>query len=392
MRKWEDIVKDKLEEPGEALPESVFAEFHDRLDASATAPPRKAFPVMWALVPAIAAGLAAVLFLRQPSVPDGGIQIIQQPVVPVAVAPDTAEIAEPVQETMLVAQAVVPKTHNRPLGSKEEHIIRQNENVGPEAGEERTHSEKEDTPSSRQSGDKTSDPHAGTTTSPFLPDVRHAAPAGIKVAPAAGMVAGGGLVAALASPLLASSAARETSPFELGEKVQGEIITDSESPTDVPTGAPSHYLPFKMGLSAGIPIAERLKITTGLAYSLYRSDFTYSLSGQKKQSAHYLGIPVRLDWTLAGSRRLDVYLGGGLEGDFCLGASLDGQSIKRDGFALSLLGAGGIQFNAAKRLGLYVEPQLSWTVPSKNRKLETYRSGHPLMFSVATGLRINLGK
>ena len=27
MRKWEDIIKDKMEEPEGALPESVFAEF-----------------------------------------------------------------------------------------------------------------------------------------------------------------------------------------------------------------------------------------------------------------------------------------------------------------------------------------------------------------------------
>ena len=56
------------------------------------------------------------------------------------------------------------------------------------------------------------------------------------------------------------------------------------------------------------------------------------------------------------------------------------------------MGAGGIQFNITKRIGIYVEPELSWTVPSENHVLETWRSEYPFMFSVATGLRINFGK
>ena len=34
----------------------------------------------------------------------------------------------------------------------------------------------------------------------------------------------------------------------------------------------------------------------------------------------------------------------------------------------------------------------SWQFYSVNRALVTYRSEHPVMFSVATGIRINLGK
>ena len=69
MRKWEDIVKDKMEEFDEALPESVFVEFHTMRNGAAPAPAPKRFPLAWALVPAVAAGLAAILFLRQPSTP-----------------------------------------------------------------------------------------------------------------------------------------------------------------------------------------------------------------------------------------------------------------------------------------------------------------------------------
>jgi len=86
------------------------------------------------------------------------------------------------------------------------------------------------------------------------------------------------------------------------------------------------------------------------------------------------------------------YVGGGASGDWCVGATLAGKEIPRDGFSFSLLGAGGVQFNMTRHLGLYVEPEISWTLPSEKRVLETYRSAHPFLFSVATGLRINLDK
>ena len=55
MRKWEDIVKDKLEEPDGALPESVFDEFHVRFDGAESARTARRFPLVWAIVPALAA-------------------------------------------------------------------------------------------------------------------------------------------------------------------------------------------------------------------------------------------------------------------------------------------------------------------------------------------------
>ena len=64
----------------------------------------------------------------------------------------------------------------------------------------------------------------------------------------------------------------------------------------------------------------------------------------------------------------------------------------KDGFNLSLQGAGGIQMNVTKRLGIYVEPQVMWRIPTGDSTLETYRSTHPLMFSAATGVRCTIGK
>ena len=400
MRKWEDIVKDKMEEFDETLPESVFVEFHAMRNGAAPDPAPKRFPLVWALVPAVAAGLAAVLLLRQPSTPDNGIRIIQQPQTPIAVVSDSTGTTEPILDQPLIAQAVTPKATRRTVVSTQVSEI--NEETAPIAEtieaiplEDAVIPESNDT-AAHDSLDK-QEPAIDngpvvTTSSPFIPEGTKSKPVKMKVAPAAGVIAGGGLLAAIATPLLSSGTFEDAAPTNQGEPPFGGIVMEPEPPKDEPTGSHTHYFPFKCGLSDGIPVSERLNVTTGLKYSLYQSSCTYTLSGEKKQCAHYLGIPVRLDWTLANNRWLDVYLGGGIEGDYCLGASLAGESIKRDGFSFSLLGAGGIQFNITKRIGIYVEPELSWTVPSENHVLETWRSEYPFMFSVATGLRINFGK
>lgn len=384
MRKWEDIVKDKMEEFDEALPERVFAEFHAIRNGAAPSSSKR-FPLVWVLVPTVAALVAVVLFLRKPSTPDSGIRIIRLPVQPIAAVSDSSEKVEIIQAQPLMAKAVIPKII-RPSDS----CSQKPETIEIFEPEEETVISSEQKENNQTVPDtvKTSETKEEKTV---IPKNIGTKPVKIKIAHAAGVISGGGLLAVITKELLSSG----TIPFVAARAYDppyGAVVIEPEPQKDKPTGRYTHYFPFKGGLSIGVPVAERLKVTTGLQYSMYQSSFTYTLSGEKKQIAHYLGFPVRLDWTLANNRWLDIYLGGGIEGDYCTGATLAGESIHRDGFSLSLIGVGGIQFNITKRIGFFVEPELSWMIPSESRVLETYRSDYPLMFSAATGLRINLGK
>ena len=381
MRNWEDIVKEKLEEPDGTLPESVFAEFQARRSAAAPAPASKRSPLAWVVATAIAAGLAAILFLRKPSVPEDSIRIVPQPVPTVAVASDSTavEAEEPLPVRPLIAQAPVPKAAAP-------------KTVAPKAEEpEVVEPAEEPTVSEPVAAEP-----AVATASPFVPQDTPARSVDMHIAPAAGVVAGGGLLAALLVPIAGKG---DLMPAEDSHYYSEFGNSNPDNPMEGATSDEvdhfTHTFPFKGGFSVGIPVSERLRITTGLEYSLYQTRVSYTMvemSGVKKQAAHYLGVPLRLDWTLASNRWLDVYVGGGASGDWCVGATLAGKEIPRDGFSFSLLGAGGVQFNMTRRLGLYVEPEISWTFPSEKRVLETYRSAHPFLFSVATGLRINLDK
>ena len=396
MRKWEDIVKDKLEEPDGALPESVFDEFHVRFDGAESARTARRFPLVWAIVPALAAGLAAVLLLRSPKAPEENIEPVRQaPVAQVLPADDTK--AESQVDTPQIDPVSVKKASARPQSIAPE---------SPSMGENQT--EEPETPETPDRPQPTTKPSTENvvpeTASPFIPMTEKARRVNLKVAPAAGGILGAGVLAALATHLGKVNKARWTNiqspgtiPSIWDDKGDpGEGPGSSEEPVRDRLERSSHYFPIQVGLSARLPLSEQLYLSTGLQYSLYNSKFTMSQTGEKRQQVHYLGIPVRLDWVFASNSRFDVYAGGGVLGDFCLNATLAGMNLEKDRPSLSLVGAGGIQMNVTKRLGIYLEPELNWRIPTDNPKLGnhslvTYRSEHPVMFSVATGIRINLG-
>ena len=441
MKKWEEIVKEKVEEPVGNLPDSVFEEFHARLEAGRGAMGgrdgrrgAKRRPLLWALAPSAAAVLAAVLLLHQPSAPEDAGRAARQPSTPVGVSAEKIEPAEPLVQTVAPKSLSIPVAHLAeirpafPTQDKESITstgpTEEIEGTGP-AVEHAAFGPVVASGSEDQSDNNIPEPI--TVISPYKPEGSAAGPAMMKVAPATGIVAGSGLLTAVASYLLGHD-------ITLGN-VSGvpEDFFEGDGAFDKPTGEITHHPAlFKGGLSVGIPLADKLKIVTGLEYSRYRSDFGRSFSGgpavkptngEKQQIVRYLGVPLRLDWSLARNYMVDVYIGAGVQADYCIGADLIDsrteeahriETVKRDGFVFSLLAAGGIQVNANERIGLYLEPELIYTggkpsgtekesiylmiidgylspIPEINRPL-TYRTEHPFMFSVSTGLRINLGK
>ena len=427
MKTWESIIKDKLERTDTSLLNSLFTEFLTRLDASgspamavpAVRPAAWHRPLLWALVPAAAAGLAALLFLHKPSVPGDGIQVAQQPPAPVAAVADTVKSEEPLQSDNLVSQAITPKAANHyPVHVTEPETT---DNTQPSEDTAEVIPAEE---ASISETDVVSDPEPSVSApSPVIPKSTAAKPVELKVAPAAGIVTGGGLLAAALTQFIGSGTQAGTNSASMVNNLETSYSGSFATFTD----EDSHHFPlFKEGLSVGIPVAPRLKITTGLEYSRYISTSSHMMDSfgvhgfqvERKQVAQYLGIPVRLDWSLAKNRLLDVYVGGGAAADYCIGAKMiikytdpalkdNIQELRRDGFVFSVIGAGGIQLNVNKRIGLYLEPELTWSKPPKkpsldfygdivtmqegDYRLETYRTAHPFMFTVATGLRINLG-
>ena len=381
MKQWEDIVKDKLEGYESPLPEGSLAEFRTRRDA--VAPAKKRRPLVWSMAAAtaLAAGLAAVLFLRQPTIPEDAIQLVPQPAAPVAMDTVPADTIDMIPAIPPVAQTVTPKAVRIPAA-----IPQQAETVDyTEPAESLETTEPAETTPTVPADESVAQETTDITTpvsSPFILDYPTVKPVKMKVEPVTGLAMGGGLVAAVLTPILGKS-----ERMTYGGPDPDGNINDAINGVSTTT----HYLPVKAGLSAIFALSDRLNVTTGLEYSLYLSRFK-SLSETEWQQAHYIGIPVRLDYTLLSYKGLDFYLGGGMEADYCLAALRAGKDIEKDGWSFSLLGAGGVQYRFTKKLGVFMEPQITWTIPSENRVLDTYRTDHPFMFSVAGGLRLFFGK
>ena len=389
MKKWEDIFKDKMEGFEKPLPESVFTEFQARLNGAAVPSAPKHLRWGWALIPAVAAGLAVFLLPRHPQTPVTNGNVTGTHAVEI-LNTESDIIAEATPADVVATPARI-NTKPAVVSAEVAFVAEPVETTAePEADSH------DDTLPVVNDVTKETEAPSTDNDSPFIPDkTKGRTTRIIDIVPAAGIIGGGGLVAALAAPYLARNEGFDNKISDPGPDMATEAnpqTPEYNQVKDVLKGRPHHNLPLKVGISTRIPVSGRFDLTTGIEYSMYSSTFTYTLSGDKKQIAHYVGIPVRLDWTFISTGCFDAYLGAGVSGDVCVGATLAGEKIKRDGLAVSLLGAGGVQFNVTRNFGLYLEPELSWTIPSDAQILRTYRSDHKGMFSVSGGLRINLGK
>ena len=388
MRKWEDIVRVIMEEPEGALQESVFAEFRARRTARGTVIRKKRHPLVWAMAAAVAAGLAAVPLLRKPTAPEDGIQLIQQPPVVQVQVDDTSAVVHPVTAAPLIAQATPPRAFRQPAAPTPVGIVPtdlQDETVPVIEPKELVEPETEKVVTEDAPVEPIVDKHVISDSSPFIPQSTRNKDVKMNVGRGA-VIAGGGLAAALVTQLAGANA---YSP----DQVLANTTDYNHNTTHVvDKGSYLHRVPVIVGLTTRIPVTEKLGITAGLEYSLYTSLYTNPLLlGSNTQYVHYLGIPVRLDWTFVSGKWINIYTGAGIKGDFCFGAAIAGRTLGRDGPAFRMLGVSGIQFNVTSSLGIYVEPGISWTLPSERRILSTYSSEHPWMFSVAVGARFNLG-
>ena len=391
MKQLEDKIKDRLEGFESSLPEGDLAEFRTLLgDAAGAGKKRKAAYFAWMVPAAVAAGLALFFILR----PVPGIEPIQvidngamvaQVIEPVAIDDSTDVVAV---ESKPASTRKVQQHHSRTVKKEEHRDYTESENIAEETSVEVT------TPGTDSNDVKivSDTPENKGGSSPFVPstssDSKKAV--SIKVGPAAAGVLGGSGAIALASMLPSMLNSNVTPNTSQSSPVVGPGGTVIEPGPDERTGDNTHHMPLRAGLSIRIPFNERWSLTTGVDYSWYSSTIGYSVTGGHKQDAHYIGIPVRADFTIARNRWLDVYVGAGASADFCIAAFEAGKKIAKDGVGFSLIGAGGIQFNITDNFGIFLDPTLSWNIPSNSRVLDTYKSEHPFMFSVSTGLRVTV--
>ena len=153
-----------------------------------------------------------------------------------------------------------------------------------------------------------------------------------------------------------------------------------------------HEIPVSVGLSARFFLTDRLSINTGLNYTRYKSLrtrwFAATHDQQKDwQYAHYIGVPVRLDYNAVNRKHFNLYFGAGLQMDKCVYATVGDERLHEKQILFGLNGAMGLQVNIVPMVGIYFEPEVSYAL--NKGSIETFRSDEPFVVTVRGGLRFN---
>lgn len=403
MKQLEDRIKERLEGYKSSLPEGDLVEFKTLLDASASTRKKRVPAYLTWFAPVVAAAGLALFFVFGYGPQQDIIQLVDSSsLVADSVEAEPAEVdkvteTEPVEDSAAVSvNPTFEKRARRPGTSAAVKDNTQNKDAVSDVSE---HGTFEQVGNERQLGgsepngdDKQchDDVTVGSSAgySPFVPSYGNSRePVSVKVGKTTAGVIGGAAFAAVAGMLPTLLTRLDSEPAIGGICDPGWNYSDPKPMVDRRTWSETHHMPIHAGISVRIPFTDRWSLTTGLDYSCYASEIEYYPSGIHNQSAHYLGVPLRSDFTIARHRWMDVYVGAGGSVDFCVAAFDAGQKIAKDGVGISLIGACGIQFNINKNLGLFLDPTLSWDITSGNRTLYTYRSEDPFMFAVSTGLR-----
>ena len=321
MKNWEDIVKEKLEGYESPLPEGSLAEFRSRRESAGRTAARKRTPLLWIIPTAVAAALAAALFLRKPNGPEDDIDTILPPSAPVVAVAAPEEEKEPDIQIKPV-QAINLTAHNsqtqksEPVRTSGEEEAAAQEELQQAPQQTDAENVRQDAPSDNQE-----------TWQPFIPsfpeveshNAGYAASYDLNVLATVGGALGASLLTALASNIdfaslfapnaepVGASAMRqahaqylkyldyleknglsmEDATEQTWQNFIGSSIANTDPGTsDTPVHTPAHnenpdkkpetdnragtvhHLPLKLGLSVRTPLAERLYLTTGLDYSL----------------------------------------------------------------------------------------------------------------------------
>jgi hypothetical protein len=148
-----------------------------------------------------------------------------------------------------------------------------------------------------------------------------------------------------------------------------------------------HSYPYTIGIALGIPLSDKLFLTSGLDYSYCLSKITFSDNTKADQKAHYLGIPLHLDWMIIRNNRLFLYAGAGAEAYKCLFAQIGPQQRIKDGNTYySAIILAGLKYEPVRNIGLFLEPQYSYTIPVKDPLIRSAITDSRNLFNARIGV------
>lgn len=149
-----------------------------------------------------------------------------------------------------------------------------------------------------------------------------------------------------------------------------------------------HKQPLSFGLSVRKNLAKGFSVESGLTYTYLASDVKFEgNSATLNQKLHYIGIPVRANWNFVDTKNFTMYVSAGGAIEKCIYGKIGTESETVKPVQLSVLGAVGAQYNISNKVGLYVEPGVSYFFDDGS-PVQTIRKENPCNFTLQAGIRL----
>lgn len=147
--------------------------------------------------------------------------------------------------------------------------------------------------------------------------------------------------------------------------------------TALPAANGTYKMPFSAVVTLEQPLGKKLSVEAGVQYTNLRST---------GQNLHYIGVPVKLNYKLADTRKLDWYatLGGVI--DKCIAGAPD-NSFSAEPVQLALTAGIALNYKINDKIALFAEPGVSYHFKTDSA-LETVRTERPVNFNLLCGVRM----
>ncbi|MDE7407748.1 MAG: PorT family protein, partial [Muribaculaceae bacterium] len=188
-------------------------------------------------------------------------------------------------------------------------------------------------------------------------------------------------------------------------KIPDPGLPDVEGPIDEidVTEKTRHYMPLVIGLSVNKSLTSRWSVETGLRYTFLRSDFLSErelIKKETKQRVHYIGIPIKFNYSIVTHNGLSIYCQGGGTLDIPLNgrqaiweyAPASGNLNKNTihihaPLQWSVEGGVGLQYHFTPSFSIYAEPSLRYYFDTGS-EIKTIRQDKPYELTMPIGLRL----
>lgn len=149
-----------------------------------------------------------------------------------------------------------------------------------------------------------------------------------------------------------------------------------------------HKQPLSFGFSVRKGLAKGFSVETGLTYTYLASDVKFERSTEMvSQKLHYLGIPLRANWNFIDRKAFTMYVSAGGVMEKCVYGKIGSNEETVKPLQFSVMGAVGAQYNISNRVGIYLEPGISYFFDDGS-EVQTIRKENPCNFTLQAGIRL----